>query len=151
MTRLHPKREAREFAVRFLYHLQLPNFGADIQVLQNSEKLNLRIKEFLATLSLDLSQENYQWATDRIHSVVENTTAHRTTIKSSLGPWRIERLGKVDLAVLLVAVDEWCFGKTDFEIIVNEAIEIAKIYGQKDSPRFVNGTLEEIRKNTDRS
>ncbi|MBO4619447.1 MAG: transcription antitermination factor NusB [Victivallales bacterium] len=61
--------------------------------------------------------------------------------------WRLERMSCVDRNILRVATGELKFDpEVSAAIVINEAIEMAKAYGQKDSWRFVNGVLDRIRK-----
>ncbi len=74
-------------------------------------------------------------------------------LQTYLRNWKVERLDKVDLALLRVAVYELLFyeGKdpADPAVIINEAVEIAKKFGTQKSPPFVNGILDAISKNRD--
>ena len=61
--------------------------------------------------------------------------------------WRLERMSCVDRNILRVATGELKFDpEVSAAIVINEAVEMAKAYGQKDSWRFVNGVLDRIRK-----
>ena len=56
--------------------------------------------------------------------------------------WKIERLSRVDLSILRLAVIELYYLKKDsYKICINEAVELAKKYSSEKSPRFVNGVL----------
>jgi N utilization substance protein B len=71
-------------------------------------------------------------------------------LESFLENWSMSRLDKVDLAILRLAVFEILFDtdsdKPDDAVIINEAIELAKRFGGKDSPSFVNGVLDRVAK-----
>ena len=68
-------------------------------------------------------------------------------IESALENWRMDRVEKVDLATLRVAVYE-LFYENDVPdaVVIDEAIEVAKKFCAKDSPSFVNGVLDALRK-----
>lgn len=56
--------------------------------------------------------------------------------------WSSKRMGKVDLAIIRLGVYEICFDeKIPTGVAINEAVELAKTYGQDGSPAFVNGVL----------
>jgi N utilization substance protein B len=57
--------------------------------------------------------------------------------------WDISRIAGVDLAILRICIYEMYFSdeRIDPGVAINEAVEIAKIYGDGDSPRFINGIL----------
>lgn len=61
--------------------------------------------------------------------------------------WKLERMGLVDRAILRLAIYEFRFvPNVSPATAINEAIELAKLYGQADSPRFVNGVLDKVRR-----
>lgn len=65
-------------------------------------------------------------------------------IKSNAPEWPIVQMNKVDLAILRNAVLELMQKKTPPKVVINEAVEIAKLYGTDSSPKFVNGVLASI-------
>jgi len=60
--------------------------------------------------------------------------------------WRLERMALVDRNVLRLAAFELLFTEQPASAVINEAIELARRYGSKNSPGFVNGVLDEVRK-----
>ena len=62
--------------------------------------------------------------------------------------WKLERMALMDLTILRLAVYEIMFSekKESPKIFINEAIELSKIYGSSDSPKFINGILDAIAK-----
>jgi len=71
-------------------------------------------------------------------------------IRGANSRWRVERMDKVDLAILRLGVTELAFTDTPAQVIINEAIELAKRYGSETSARFVNGVLDAVRKSQPR-
>ena len=65
-------------------------------------------------------------------------------IEAASTSWSIQRINKVDLAILRLATYELMYHHLDVGIVVNEAVELAKSYGTDDSGRFVNGVLGQI-------
>ena len=61
--------------------------------------------------------------------------------------WPIEKINKVDLAVLRLAVWELSNTKNPKKAVIDEAVELAREYGSEKSPAFVNGVLGTIMKN----
>lgn len=65
--------------------------------------------------------------------------------------WSLERMTVVDLSILRMACYELCYmPDVPTRVTMNEAIEIAKRYGTKESPAFVNGLLDKIAKTVDK-
>lgn len=61
--------------------------------------------------------------------------------------WSTKRMGKVDLTIIRLAVYEICFdGQVPTGVAINEAVELAKSYGQDGSAAFVNGVLAKFAK-----
>jgi N utilization substance protein B len=67
-------------------------------------------------------------------------------INQAAPTWPIEKLNKVDLAVLRLAIYELSETDTPPKVIIDEAVELAKEYGSENSPSFVNGVLGTILK-----
>ena len=58
--------------------------------------------------------------------------------------WSVDRISKIDLAILEVAIFELVFSKLPYKVVINEAVELAKKYGDDNSKAFVNGILASI-------
>lgn len=62
--------------------------------------------------------------------------------------WPIDRLNKIDLVILRLAVYELEYEKTPPKVVIDEAVELAKEYGSESSSSFINGVLGTIYKET---
>ena len=58
--------------------------------------------------------------------------------------WSIERISKIDISILKLAIYEMIFVKIPYKVSINEAIELAKKYGDDSSKAFINGILASI-------
>lgn len=67
-------------------------------------------------------------------------------IENSAPAWPIDKLNKIDLAILRLAVYEMKNRKTPPKVIIDEAVELAKEYGGENSASFVNGVLGDLYK-----
>ena len=65
-------------------------------------------------------------------------------MKPLLAHWRIERLGMCTRLILRLAIWEYLHTDTVPEIIINEAIQLAKCFAEKDAYGFINGVLDEL-------
>jgi N utilization substance protein B len=88
--------------------------------------------------------------------LVQGVAAHRDevdrTISKCAENWEMERMATVDRNILRVACFELMFAEgIPPKVAINEAIDIAKKYGDKDSGKFVNGILDRINKTERRS
>ena len=61
--------------------------------------------------------------------------------------WEFSRLSKISIAILKLAVYEILYKKLPYKVVINEAVELAKAYGDDNAPSFVNGILASIVKN----
>jgi len=80
-----------------------------------------------------------------ILSEVEGTQAHMAEIDGLIAAcakgWDPERMNKVDLAILRLAVYEMKYGETPVGVAINEAVELAKKFSSDEAPAFINGIL----------
>jgi N utilization substance protein B len=68
-------------------------------------------------------------------------------IEAAATHWRIDRIAPVDRTILRLGAFELAFEKqTPAAVVIDEAVELAKRFGEEDSPAFVNGVLDAIRR-----
>lgn len=128
------RREARELALQMLYALD-----------SNS---SAGLRETLQTF-----REEHNEVTGKVREfaegLVQGVQAQRAVIDEAIGArsknWSLSRMPRVDLNVMRLAAYELMF-RSDIpkKVSINEAIEIVRRYGDKESPAFVNGILDEI-------
>lgn len=87
-----------------------------------------------------------QQVNDLAQKVFEEKDTLDQEISASAPQWPIEKLNKIDLAVLRLATYEYLFTDTPAKVVVDEAVELAKEFGGESSPSFVNGVLGDILK-----
>ena len=128
------RRECRE-------HLMIMLFQKEFHETEElPEQIEYYLDHIIAPKSDDLAY---------IRNKYEKALAHVEEIDAILDSvsegWQVKRMGKIDLAIMRLAVYEM---KYDEEIpvgvAINEAVEIAKKYGQDNSPSFVNGILAKV-------
>lgn len=89
--------------------------------------------------------EGLEFTSKILKSFAANYNEINEIISSNLKGYTIERLYKIDLAILVLAVIELKFIKENpTEVIINEAVELAKKFSTEKSPRFINGVLADI-------
>ncbi len=82
-----------------------------------------------------------QTIADRVSSHVEELDA---TITAASDDWTADRLGAVERNILRVAIEELAAGEIPKEVVLDEAITLAKRYASDDAGRLVNGILGKI-------
>ncbi len=147
---------AREYALKYLYHLQLDEFKLDKKNYVNApnflKERQSEIDDFDTTfLEQDTEHPNNQlplqaknYAYKLIDGVMGSYSELEGLLEASLVKWSIERLDKLDLTILLIGIYELKFEKVPTKVVINEAVQMAKKYGTKDSYSFVNGVLDTI-------
>ena len=128
------RREARELAVQMLYALD-----------SNSSVL---LRETLLTFREEQGEINgkvREFAESLVHGVQSQREVIDEAIRARSKNWALSRMPRVDLNVMRLATYELMF-RADIpkKVTINEAIEIVRRYGDKESPAFVNGILDEI-------
>ena len=128
------RRQSRIIAMQMLY-----------QIHQNEDPVQLVIKQFW--LNREISVELRPFT----QQLVVGTTSHLETIDAELqvtsNNWKIHRMPIVDLSILRIAAYEILYiDEIDAATSINEAVEIAKTYSTSNSPKFINGVLDNIRK-----
>ncbi len=95
----------------------------------------------------DFSVENldFQYIKETIKNIINNKNNINDLINKNSKDWRINRIAKVDLAILRVGISEMLYNNSiPCSVSINEAIEISKKYSNKDSHKFINGILGSI-------
>ena len=82
---------------------------------------------------------------DVVNGIEKNKEQIDKLIEKNLkSDWKIERISKIDLAILKIAIYEIKYKDIPFKVGINEAVELAKKYGEDNSKNFVNGILASI-------
>lgn len=90
------------------------------------------------------------YITQKYEKIVAKIPELDALIDSAAKGWKSSRLGKVDLTILRLAVYEVKFDEDiPVGVAINEAVELAKKFGQDESPSFINGILAKLAKSSD--
>ena len=82
----------------------------------------------------------------RLAALEERLTEIDALLAESTTNWELHRLAAVDRNVLrLGACELLAFPQVPFRVVIDEAVELARRYGGRESPRFVNGVLDALR------
>ena len=89
--------------------------------------------------------QDIEFADYLVKGIAENEQEIDKLISDASNGWSLERMPKVDLSILRIAVYELVFDKqAPQKVVINEAVRIATRYGGDDSPKFINGVLGNI-------
>ena len=139
VKRSSQRRECRMCAVQFLYQWEL----------NKPEQLHHALRVFIETQEHE--RDYYAFAEELINGVLENIEQVDEEIKGHADNWSFDRIAKVDLSVLRLAIYELLHRRDIPPIVsINEAIELGKIFSNPDSKRFINGILDQMKNKIDR-
>ena len=128
------RRSSRELALKFLYQHEL-NKG-DLR-----EQMSLFIEQNSSREDVKIFME------DLVVSLLDKVSEIDEVIQKYSDHWVLDRMTVIDRNILRLGTCELLFGfSTPPKVVINEAIDIAKKYGNEDSPDFVNGILDRIYK-----
>ena len=124
----------RELAFKLIYSLEIQK-DIDMQeqidlFLENNEINDPKAKEYID---------------DAIKGIEKNSEDIINQIEKNLkSDWNIERISKVNLSLLKLAIYEIKYKQIPYKVVINEVVELAKKYGEDTSKNFVNGILASI-------
>lgn len=100
---------------------------------------------------LEERRDYYAFGEELIYGALENIEEIDEKIMTLASNWDFERIAKIDLAILRLAIFELLFRKDIPPVVtINEAIDLSKDFSSAESRRFVNGILDRLRKTLDR-
>ena len=124
----------REEAFKMIYSMQ-------IQKVENKEE---QIELYIESNNIN-NKEAQEYIKDVAFGIEKHQENIDNQIKQNLKEnWRIERISKIDLSILRLAIYEIEYKEIPYKVAINEAVELAKKYGEDTSKNFVNGILASI-------
>jgi len=129
------RRHARELALQTLYACEAGDM-AEWNVMLG------RVGE-----NVVISDENRLYARNLLQATVMKLAVIDEVLASHAANWELKRMAALDRNILRLAVAElYYFTEVPFKVVIDEAVELAKIYGTDESGRFVNGIIDSIHK-----
>jgi transcription antitermination protein NusB len=123
------RRKARTVALQALYEIDC-----------TSHPVALVLEERL--LDQPLEAELNDFAQQLVTGVVANTLTLDRLIQQYAPEWPLDQMAVIDRNILRIAIWEFAAGqRTPIKVAINEAVELAKLYGSDSAPRFINGVL----------
>ncbi|HME99365.1 MAG TPA: transcription antitermination factor NusB [Terriglobia bacterium] len=130
-----PRRKAREYALQMLFQWDITHDSID---------------QVAATFFQNQPEESeivVEFARQLVMNTVEHVEQIDEFIRRHAEHWRLDRMATVDRNILRLAVQEFLYDKeTPKTVVINEAIEIARRFSAQESPLFINGVLDSIKK-----
>lgn len=123
----------REYAFKLIYEFEIQkDFSSEaIELyLENEEIEDKDARKYIRKIA---------------NGVKENETEIIDIISKKLKPqWQIERISKINIALLKIAIYEMKYLDVPYKVEINEVIELAKVYGDDNSAPFINGVLANV-------
>ncbi len=124
----------RENTFKLIYSLEI----------QKAENIEEQIELFFESNNIK-DEEAKKYIKIEILGIEENKEKILESIEKNLKEdWKLSRISKMDLSILELAIYEIEFGQIPYKVVINEAVELAKSYGEDKSKNFVNGILASI-------
>ncbi len=126
------RRRARGLVLQALYEIDASGHDKDV---------------VLASLLVDkdLSLENNAFIRELVSGVIRNQSELDRKIRSFASAWPLQQMSVVDRNILRLAIYELLIdNRVPVKVAINEAVELAKVFGSDNSARFVNGVLSSV-------
>lgn len=125
------RRKSREVAMKLLYEMSI-----------NKDSAENIIENFKESTDISLEELDMEYIKSILEGIETNSKTVDDEIEKYLIKWKLNRLARIDLAILRVCTYEMLF-KEDIpsKVSVNEGIELAKKYSADSSGSFINGVL----------
>ena len=127
--------ELRDIIVKVLYQVYILN--------------NTKVKYDVDTLIHEQLEIENEFVTSSIHGVIKNQKNIIKLANTYLKDWTIDRLSKVDKAILSLGIYELIYTSTPSIVCINETIELAKKYSDLEVVKMINATMDAIYHNED--
>ena len=123
------RRKARTVALQALYEIDCTNHAPELVVEERlaEQPMEAELTEFARRLVL---------------GVIAQTATLDRLIQKYAPEWPLDQMALIDRNILRIAIWEFAADRqTPIKVAINEAVELAKLYGSDSAPRFVNGVL----------
>lgn len=126
------RKKSREVAMKLLFEISI-NKNSVLESIENYKESN-------KSLNID-----FEYIENTIKGIEENIDFIDSKIEQSSDKWKIDRISKVNIAILRIAAYEIFFqDDIPYKVSANEAVELAKNYSEEKSFTFVNGVIGKL-------
>lgn len=137
-TRHRTRHRARQAAVQMLYQWEVGQHDIE-EVLRTFWSANLPGSEGAPEAVRTFAEQLVRLTIgnlEKIDPIIADTAEH----------WRLSRIAALDRLILRLAISEFLDGSTPRNVVINEALELAKTFSGEESVKFVNGILDAVKK-----
>ncbi|MCJ8341811.1 MAG: transcription antitermination factor NusB [Cetobacterium sp.] len=127
------RREAREELFKLVFEAEV-----------NETPIETVVEDYMGREELKLNENGKTFITTYAKGLGENQDEVMAVLNNNIEGWSFERIGNIEKALLKISTYEILFQDTPAEIVINEAVELAKKYGDEKSYEFINGVLAKV-------
>ena len=124
----------RELAFKLIYGIEMQNNEESAEqvelFVQNNDIKDTKVISYLKDIQKGLEEKS-----EDINSLIENNLKEN---------WSLERVSKVNLSLIKIAVYEMVYKELPYKVAINEVVELAKKYSDDTAPQFINGILASV-------
>ena len=131
------RHRSREAALQVLFALDLR------RAKEESEPQAQEVFDEVAA-HFEMQEAAKAFAKELVCGTAEHAEAIDASLREAARNWRLERMAVVDRNVLRLATYELMYSDTPVAVVLDEAVRMAKRFGDDPSPRFVNGVLDGV-------
>ncbi len=133
-----PRHQTRKLALSLIYSRE--SFLRE----KNSPKFKLEDTKKASIHNLNITNYNKAFLDEIVKGVEQNNEKLKEIISKNSNDWEINQMYLIDLSILLMATWEIYYKDTPQKVVVDEAVELAKEFGDNESSKFINGILAGI-------
>lgn len=123
------RRRARRITLEILYEVDIAEHLAD-------EVIERRLQE------QPMENAGIVFVEKLVHGVIQHRDEMDELISEYAPEWPLDQMAVIDRNILRIAIYEFLIdSSTPIKVAINEAVELAKLYGADSAPRFINGVL----------
>lgn len=131
------RREIREQIFKILFRIEF----------NEKEEMPNQLQLFFGEEENSITEREQKEITEKYEKILEKLEDIDKKLDEKADKWSVKRMGKVELTLLRLAVYEMEFDEDiPTSVAINEAVELAKKFGQDESPAFINGVLAKFAK-----
>lgn len=130
------RQKSREKAMELLFSMEI-----------SKNSYSETIETFIEDYEMELSTIDIEYIRKVVKVVTDNLEEIDTMIVASLVNWKLDRVSKVNLTILRLAIGEMLYiDDVPGSVAINEAVDITRKYSDEKSCSFVNGVLDKVLK-----
>lgn len=129
------RRELREYIFKLLFRIEF----------HKPEEMQQQVQAFFNDFEMMADETDKQYITGKYEAIIEKLPEIDACINDEAECWTTGRMAKVELSILRLAIYEIKFDENiPTGVAINEAVELAKEFGQDESYKFINGILSKF-------